>query len=96
MWLTIFWGIISLIFLTLVTLHLIWSLHKFSPLEFKGKVGKIQGLPLGIKEAVEDISDFIDRFNKHNKKMNVAQSLGYLGASGAALASFIISLVTNI
>ena len=45
---------------------------------------------------MDDISDFIGRFNKHNKKMNIAQSLGYVAAFGAALASFIISLVTNI
>jgi len=94
--LAIFWGIISLIFLTLVILHLKWSIHEFSPLEFKGQVGKIMGLPLGIKEAVEDISDFIGRFNKHNKKMNIAQFVGYLVAFFAAFFSFVISLVTNI
>ena len=88
---TIFWGIISLIFLTLVVLHSIWSTHKLSPLQFKGKVGRIQGLPLGIKEATEDVNDFIDRFNKHNKEMNIAQLLGYLAAFGAAVASAIIT-----
>jgi len=94
--LTIFWGIISLIFLTLAILHSIWSLHKFSPLRSKGKVGKIMGLPLGINEAVEDINDFINRFNKHSKRMNIAQFWGYLAAFGAALASFILSLLTNL
>lgn len=90
--LTIFWGIISFIFFTLVVLHSIWSTHKFSPLQFKGKVGEIKGLPLGIKEVTGDINDFVDRFNKHNKKMNIAQLLGYLAAFGAALASAIITI----
>ena len=96
MWLTIFWGIIWLIFLTLVIKHFRWSRHKFLPLPKRPTVAKIMAVPLNIRETVEDINDFIDRLNGHNKKMNMAQFWGYLAAFLAALSSFIVSLVTNI
>ena len=94
--LIIFWGIISLIYLTLLIRHLKWSRYEFSPLPKRPTVAKIMGVPLNIAETAEDINAFVDSLNKHNKKMNVAQFFGYLAAFVAAFASFITSLVTNI
>ena len=94
--LTIFWGIISLLFLTLMIFQWKWSRYKFSPLPKRPTIAKISGVPLNIAETVGDINAFISLFNKHNKNMNMAQFFGYLAAFSAALASFVTSLVTNI
>jgi hypothetical protein len=92
---TIIWGIISIIYLILAIFQFIWSRVKFPPLQFKGKIAKINGIPLGIGDAVTDINKFIDRFNEHNKRMNMAQFYGFLAAFIVALISLVISLVTN-
>jgi hypothetical protein len=93
--LNIIWGIISLIYLILAIFQFMWSRVRFSPLPFKGKIAKINDIPLGIAEAVMDINDFITRFNEHNNKMSMAQFWGYLAAFVVALFSFIISLGIN-
>jgi hypothetical protein len=93
--LNIIWGIISLIYLVLAIFQFMWSRVRFSPLPFKGKIAKINDIPLGIAEAVTDINDFIGRFNEHNKKMSMAQFWGYLAAFIVALFSFTISLGIN-
>lgn len=64
--LTVFWAIISIIFLTLIVIHSVLSGHKFIPLKYKGKVASINRFPLGIKEFVADINHFINNLVKNN------------------------------
>ena len=74
-----FWIIIASIFLTLSILHFVWSRKRLGS---QGFVGKVIGVSTGIVEA-------IGYMNKHFERANVAQAVGFLIASGAALASYI-------
>ena len=92
----IFWGVISLLYLTLAILQFKWSRDTFPLPEFKGKLAEIMGIPTGMSEFADDMNKFIDHFNNHNRKINRTQTLGYSLAFLAALFSTIITVTSII
>ena len=90
--LPIFWAIITLTHFFLMIRHFIWSRDTYPSLPKRPTIAKISGVPLSIPETIQDINDFVDRLNKHTRKVNIAQCWGYLAAFIVALAAFILSL----
>lgn len=90
--LSIFWAIIASTYLFLMIRHFRWSRDTYPSLPKRPTIAKVSGVQTSIPETVQDINDFVDRLNKHSKKVNIAQCWGYLAASIAALIGFILSL----
>ncbi len=88
----IFWLVVAITHLVLMMKHFMWSRQQYSPLPKRGEVGKIIGLPLGVKESTEDINVFISRLNKDYHQSNIAQFWGYMAGFIASLIGFILSL----
>jgi len=93
---SIFWAAISYNYLNLLIKHYQWSKHTFPRLPKRPTAAKILGVPLNIRESVQDINRFMRRLNIHNKQSNMAQFRGYVAAFCASLAAFIISLISLI
>jgi len=90
--LSIFWAIIAFTYLFLMIRHFRWSRDTYTSLPKRPTIGKVSGVPTSIPETVQDINDFVDRLNKHSRKVNIAQCGGYLAASIAAFVGFTLSL----
>ena len=90
--LSIFWAIVAITYLFLMIRHFRWSRDTYPSLPKRPTIGKISGVPTSIPETLQDINNFVDRLNKHSRKVNIAQCWGYLAAFIAALIGFILSL----
>ena len=90
--LSIFWAIVAITYLFLMIRHFRWSRDTYPSLPKRPTIANISGVPTSIPETIQDINDFVDRLNKHSRKVNIAQCWGYLAAFIAALIGFILSL----
>ena len=90
--LTIFWFIVALIHIILVVRHYFWLKQSFSKITDRPTIKSISGVPLNIKESLEDINIFINHLNKHNREVNTAQLWGYMAGLVASGIGFILSL----
>jgi len=91
-WQTIFWCVLSAMYLTLWIMHVVLSRKTFNQLPKRIVIGKISGVSTGMSEIREDINEFIDNLNVYNKRMGMTQFWGYLAAFIAALFGVIASL----
>jgi hypothetical protein len=89
---TIFWFIVASVHVFLAIKHFLWSRESFNILPNRPTIGTIMGVPLNIRESVEDINSFINRLNQQNRQSNVAQFWGYIAGLVASLIGFILSL----
>jgi hypothetical protein len=88
----IFWFIVASVHIYLMIRHFLWSNQSFPSIPKKGKIAKINGIPIGVSEAIDDFNDFIDRLNMHNYKTNRAHLGGYAAGFIASLIGFILSI----
>jgi len=92
--LTVFWGIISLLFLYLMIYQHKWHGKEFKPLEYPESVAKrISGVSTGAAEVKAWANAFTKSLNDYNKKISKAQIIGYGAAFLAALSSFTVSII---
>lgn len=85
------WIIFFILFISLSGLHFYQSSKSINHIENEGKIAKIMGIKIGVKEFVENFNEYIDKLNKENMIINIYAGIGYLLAAFAALWSFIIS-----
>ncbi len=90
--LAVFWFVITLLFFTLAGFHIYQAFKEMPPLAERPTIASISGVPLNIRETVEDMNNSVVRFNHMNRSTNIAQCVGYALASLAALSSFLVSL----
>lgn len=99
--LTILWGIFGALFFGLGVLHLLLAFKKVSflkiPDRFEGTGMTIsvggQDLDRPVRNLTEQLNKFLDKFNKSNKKSNIATAFGYFLASVTAFSSLYLSLI---
>lgn len=91
-WQTIFWCVLSAMYLTLWITHVVLSGKTFAQLPNRHGIAKISGVSTGMAEIREDINEFVDSLNVYNKRMGMTQFWGYLAAFVAALFGVIASL----
>jgi hypothetical protein len=93
---TIFWAILTILFLTLGVFHIFAAYQTIQPFQIKakGSVGAINGMPVhtGFKNFVSDFNLYIDNYNKSNRCQNLLTSFGYLLASLTALVSMFLTI----
>ena len=93
-WQTIFWCVLSAMYLALWRMHIFLSRTTFSQLPKKPMIAKISGVPTGIPDTRDDINEFVSSLNAYNKRINVTQFWGYLAAFVASIFGVISSLLT--
>jgi hypothetical protein len=86
-------GIVVLVHIYLIIRHFLWSKQSFSNIPKEGKIAKINGITVGVSEAIDAFNGFIDRLNKHNYETNMAHLGGYATGFIIALIGFILSLL---
>jgi uncharacterized protein YpmS len=91
-WQTIFWCILSAMYLALWIIHVVLSRKTFPQLTKRPMIAKSRGVPTGIPATREDINEFIDSLNAYNRRMGMTQFWGYLAAFIAALFGVVASL----
>ena len=95
-YLSIIWGIFTLIFLVLGSLHWRWSYRNVAHLQIK------QSLPSGVEVHIEmaginfvqfadNFNSYIDDYNQSTKKQNRFQAFGYWVASLTAIVSLVLT-----
>lgn len=85
------WIIFTVLFFFLAVYHFYKSFEKIKHLTNIGKIKAINGVSLGISEFVEEFNKYLDRLNRDNRNINIAQSIGYILAALTSFVSFLIS-----
>ncbi|MBN2463044.1 MAG: hypothetical protein JXB43_05530 [Dehalococcoidia bacterium] len=91
-WQTIFWCVLSAMYLALWVTHVVLSRKTFNQLPKRPMIAEIEGVSTGVPDTRQDINEFIDNLNVYNKRMGMTQFWGYLAAFIAALFGVIASL----
>jgi hypothetical protein len=72
-------------------IHFTWSRKNIPTLIKRPTIGAINGVPLNIRESLDDINGFIEYINKHSRRSNMAQSWGYTAGGIASIIALILS-----
>jgi hypothetical protein len=88
----VFWGIVISTHVYLMVRYYLWSKHNFEALPKRGQIGKIMGLSIGVQDTVNDINDFVSRFNKHDHDTNIAHFWGYSAGLSVAIVALILEI----
>lgn len=97
-WLSIVWGIFTIVFVTLGCFHWKMAGKNVSYLQVEqllpeGITVKVVTAGIDIQEFMAKFNKYIDYYNMTTKKQNKAQAFGYWIASCAAILSCIITLL---
>lgn len=95
-WLTITWGVFTLMFLTLGCFHWKKAGKSISHLQIGPPMEGAQAHILGINfaEFVDKFNSHIDYYNQTSKCQNKTQAIGFWVASATALFSLVLSVVS--
>jgi hypothetical protein len=98
-WLSILWGIFTLVFLALGCYQ--WKMAGKNIKHFQIKQNVPEGVEFEINigfvdfnEFVGNFNSYIDYYNRTSSKQNKTQAIGYLVASATALFSLVLSVVS--
>ena len=84
------WLIFTFIFISLAIYHFYQAKFIIRRIESKAGVKSVNGVNLGIGEFISEFNGYIDKQNISNRRINIIQGIGYIGASATALLSFFI------
>ena len=85
---TVVWAIFSLIFLALCIFHIRLARSVIPHFSNKSDIKTINGMRVGVVDAVADMNSYIDQVNRDARRINIAQAIGY----GMACLTAVLSL----
>ena len=98
-WLSIIWGVFTLVFLALGCFQWKRAGKSISHLQIRqnmpeGMKAQVSIMGVDFTEFVGNFNSYIDYYNQTSKQQNKTQAIGYWVASLTALFSFILAVVS--